>query len=164
MRKDRVAYFKKQLLEKQRQLADEVGKTAMYGKDLEDDSIKDLRRKVVKAGGDTALLSFPADDLERIDAQVFRCPPHTVRPGPAYSGQSPGMSTFPYVAYVGRGKAANISAYWRRTAPSTSRSRSSPVHSPRANSRASAKRRAVRSSTMWSAFSTPKRSGKMPRE
>lgn len=43
---------------------------------VRDDSIKDLRRKVVKAGGDTALLSFPAEDLERIDAQVFRCPPH----------------------------------------------------------------------------------------
>jgi len=43
---------------------------------VRDDSIKDLRRKIVKAGGDTALLSFPADDLERIDAQVFRCPPH----------------------------------------------------------------------------------------
>ena len=42
---------------------------------VRDDSIKDLRRKVVKAGGDTALLSFPADDLEKIDAQVFRCPP-----------------------------------------------------------------------------------------
>src|SRR5688572_31984768 len=47
---------------------------------VRDDSIKDLRRKVVKAGGDTALLSFPADDLERIDAQVFRCPPRTLRP------------------------------------------------------------------------------------
>ena len=43
---------------------------------VRDDSIKDLRRKVVKAGGDTALLSFPAEDLEKIDAQVFRCPPH----------------------------------------------------------------------------------------
>ena len=43
---------------------------------VRDDSIKDLRRKIVKAGGDTALLSFPADDLERIDAQIFRCPPH----------------------------------------------------------------------------------------
>jgi len=43
---------------------------------VRDDSIKDLRRKVIKAGGDTALLSFPADDLERIDAQVFRCPAH----------------------------------------------------------------------------------------
>lgn len=44
---------------------------------VRDDSVKDLRRKIIKAGGDTALLSFPADDLEKIDAQVFRCPPHT---------------------------------------------------------------------------------------
>jgi DnaK suppressor protein len=42
MRKDRVAAFKKRLLEKQRQLTDEVGKSALYGKDQEDDSIKDL--------------------------------------------------------------------------------------------------------------------------
>ncbi|HEX3175447.1 MAG TPA: hypothetical protein VHZ49_02145 [Methylomirabilota bacterium] len=42
---------------------------------VRDDSVKDLRRKVIKAGGDTALLSFPGDDLSRIDAQVFRCPP-----------------------------------------------------------------------------------------
>ena len=42
MRKDRVASFKKRLLEKQRQLTDEVGKSALYGKDQEDDSIKDL--------------------------------------------------------------------------------------------------------------------------
>jgi hypothetical protein len=49
---------------------------------VRDDSIKDLRRKVVKAGGDTALLSFPADDLARIEAQVFRCPPHAPSPIP----------------------------------------------------------------------------------
>ena len=42
MRKDRLAQFKKRLLEKHRQLADEVGRTAIYGKDQEDDSIKDL--------------------------------------------------------------------------------------------------------------------------
>jgi DnaK suppressor protein len=42
MRKDRLAYFKKRLIEKQRQLVDEVGKSALYGKDHEDDSIKDL--------------------------------------------------------------------------------------------------------------------------
>ncbi len=42
MRKDRVASFKKRLLEKQRQLSEEVGKSALYGKDQEDDSIKDL--------------------------------------------------------------------------------------------------------------------------
>jgi hypothetical protein len=48
---------------------------------VRDNSIKDLRRKVVKAGGDTALLSFPVDDLEKIDAQVFRCP--RIPPPPA---------------------------------------------------------------------------------
>src|SRR5438876_4704023 len=42
MRKDRLAYFKKRLVEKQRQLTEEVGRTALYGKDQEDDSIKDL--------------------------------------------------------------------------------------------------------------------------
>ena len=42
MRKDRVAYFRKRLVEKQRQLVEEVGRNALYGKDQEDDSIKDL--------------------------------------------------------------------------------------------------------------------------
>jgi RNA polymerase-binding transcription factor len=42
MRKDRLASFKKRLIEKERQLVDEVGKSASYGKDQEDDSIKDL--------------------------------------------------------------------------------------------------------------------------
>lgn len=39
-----------------------------------DDSVKDLRRKIVRLGGDTALLTFGIDDLERIYAEVFRCP------------------------------------------------------------------------------------------
>lgn len=42
MKKERLAYFKKRLLEKQRQLLQEVGRAALYGKDQEDDSIKDL--------------------------------------------------------------------------------------------------------------------------
>jgi len=42
MRKDRLAQFQERLIEKHRQLADEVGRTALYGKDQEDDSIKDL--------------------------------------------------------------------------------------------------------------------------
>ena len=42
MRKDRLTYFKKRLLEKQEQLTVDVGKSAVYGKDQEDDSIKDL--------------------------------------------------------------------------------------------------------------------------
>jgi len=46
----------------------------------DDTSLKDLRRKVVRLGGDTALLSFPANNLERVNAVVFRCPPATAAP------------------------------------------------------------------------------------
>ena len=47
---------------------------------VSDDSVKDLRRKIVKAGGDTALLTFGLEDMEKIHAQIFRCP--TVPPPP----------------------------------------------------------------------------------
>jgi hypothetical protein len=47
---------------------------------VSDDSLKDLRRKIVRLGGDTALLAFGGEDLERIYAQVFRCPPPTPLP------------------------------------------------------------------------------------
>jgi hypothetical protein len=46
-----------------------------------DDSVKDLRRKIVRLGGDTALLTFGVEDLERIHAEVFRCPPAAPPPG-----------------------------------------------------------------------------------
>jgi hypothetical protein len=39
-----------------------------------DDSLKDLRRKIVRAGGNTGLLSFRADDLSAIHAEIFQCP------------------------------------------------------------------------------------------
>ena len=52
---------------------------------ISDDSVKDLRRKIVRMGGDTALLSFPADKLERMNAIVFRCPPAAVASPPAAS-------------------------------------------------------------------------------
>jgi DnaK suppressor protein len=42
MKKERLASFKKRLLEKHAQLADGVGRSAYYGKDQEDDAIKDL--------------------------------------------------------------------------------------------------------------------------
>src|SRR5438132_5772127 len=48
-----------------------------------DDSVKDLRRKIVKTGGDTGILSFGAD---QIYAQAFRwpgpksTPPHSGEP------------------------------------------------------------------------------------
>jgi hypothetical protein len=50
---------------------------------VNDDSVKDLRRKVVRMGGDTALLTFPVENLERINAIVFRCPPTSASAPPA---------------------------------------------------------------------------------
>ncbi len=52
---------------------------------VSDDSLKDLRRKIVRVGGDTAVLSFRSDDLSVIQAEVFRCPvsaPAQVPPPP----------------------------------------------------------------------------------
>jgi hypothetical protein len=40
---------------------------------VKDDSLKDLRRKIVREGGDTGLLSFGGDSLSTVHAQVFRC-------------------------------------------------------------------------------------------
>src|SRR5262245_18727839 len=39
---------------------------------VSDDSVKDLRKKAARAGGDTALLSF--DEENTIQARIFRCP------------------------------------------------------------------------------------------
>jgi hypothetical protein len=47
---------------------------------VSDDSVKDLRRKIVKSGGDTGYLAFPTTDLSLIYAQVFRCPPDAKLP------------------------------------------------------------------------------------
>src|SRR5262249_8111522 len=38
---------------------------------VSDDSVKDLRRKILRAGGNTGLLSFGIEDLSRIHAKVF---------------------------------------------------------------------------------------------
>ena len=56
-----------------------------------DDSIKDLRRKIVKMGGDTAYLSFGgAEDLSVVYAEVFRCPAApAAAPGTAPAGVPP---------------------------------------------------------------------------
>lgn len=81
MRKARLAHFKKRLIEKQRQLADEVDKTALYGKDAEDDSIKDLgdqantaytREFFFKLGnGDRRMLRDVVSALQRIEDGSF---------------------------------------------------------------------------------------------
>lgn len=64
---------------------------------VSDDSVEDLRRKIVKAGGDTALLTFGLEDMERIYAQVFRCPalPAGVPPPPPGPPPPPPPSPVP---------------------------------------------------------------------
>jgi len=69
---------------------------------IDDTSVKDLRRKVVRLGGDTALLSFPANDLERMNAVVFRCPASTAPaaarpPGATASPPPPNGAPTPHV-------------------------------------------------------------------
>ncbi|MBI4608279.1 MAG: TraR/DksA family transcriptional regulator [Candidatus Rokubacteria bacterium] len=81
MRKDRLAYFKKKLVEKQRQLVEEVGKSALYGKGQEDDSIKDLGDQATTAytreflfelgNGDRRLLKEVTTALRKIEEGSF---------------------------------------------------------------------------------------------
>jgi DnaK suppressor protein len=81
MKKERLASFKKRLVEKQRQLVDEVGRTALYGKDQEDDSIKDLGDQANTAytrefffelgNGDRRLLRDVISALQRIEDGSF---------------------------------------------------------------------------------------------
>lgn len=40
---------------------------------VKDDDVADLRRKIVRAGGNAAALSFGVDDLDFIQADVYRC-------------------------------------------------------------------------------------------
>ena len=49
---------------------------------ISDDSLRDLRRKVVRSGGNTAVLSFSTDDLGMILADVYRCTPPAARRPP----------------------------------------------------------------------------------
>jgi hypothetical protein len=69
---------------------------------VSDDSIKDLRRKIVRGGGDTALLAFGVEDLSMVYAQVFRCPPPApppasapAPPAPPAAPRSPGVPAPP---------------------------------------------------------------------
>src|SRR5262245_65732053 len=81
MRKDRLTQFRKRLIEKHAQLADGVGRTAIYGKDQEDDSIKDLGDQANTAytrefffelgNGDRRLLRDVVAALQKIDNGSF---------------------------------------------------------------------------------------------
>jgi|KBSSwiStaDraftv2_1062776.scaffolds.fasta_scaffold49715_3 hypothetical protein len=57
---------------------------------VHDRSVKDLRQKIVKAGGNTGVLSFRNDDMASLYAEAFRCrraaedaPPYVQAPPPA---------------------------------------------------------------------------------
>ena len=41
---------------------------------VSDDSVKDLRRTIVRAGGDVGVLSVSTENMEIVLAQVYRCP------------------------------------------------------------------------------------------
>ena len=81
MKKERLASFKKRLLEKHAQLADGVGRSAHYGKDQDDDAIKDLGDQANTAytrefffelgNGDRRLLRDVVSALQRIDDGNF---------------------------------------------------------------------------------------------
>ena len=81
MRKDRLAHYRKMLVEKHRQLVEEVGKSALYGKGQEDDSIKDLGDQATTAytreflfelgNGDRRLLKEVVTALQKIDEGAF---------------------------------------------------------------------------------------------
>jgi DnaK suppressor protein len=81
MKKERLASFKQRLLEKREQLTDGVGRTALYGKDQEDDAIKDLGDQANTAytrefffelgNGDRRLLRDVMAALQKIDDGSF---------------------------------------------------------------------------------------------
>jgi DnaK suppressor protein len=81
MRKERLNYFRKRLLDKRRQLEEEVGRSALYGKGQEDDSIKDLGDQAATAytreflfelgNGDRRLLKEVLTALRKLDEGGF---------------------------------------------------------------------------------------------
>jgi hypothetical protein len=60
---------------------------------VKDNDVEDLRRKIVRAGGNAAALSFGVDDLETIAADVYRCT--TTAKAPASSSAPASTKTPP---------------------------------------------------------------------
>ncbi len=81
IKKDRLARFRDALVDKRRQLEDEVGRSALYGKGQEDDSIKDLGDQATTAytreflfelgSGDRRLLKEVVIALRKLDEGGF---------------------------------------------------------------------------------------------
>jgi hypothetical protein len=57
---------------------------------VHDHSVKDLRQKIVKAGGNTGVLSFRNDDMASLYAEVFRCRRSAESALPYVQAQPPG--------------------------------------------------------------------------
>ncbi len=59
---------------------------------VSDNSIKDLRRKIVRLGGNTGILTFSLQDMSVVYADVFRCqsPPTVPSPPPGVPPPPPG--------------------------------------------------------------------------
>jgi len=53
---------------------------------VKDDEVKDLRRKIVRLGGDTAVVAFGYDEIH---ADVYRCPPPKTPPPPPLPADIP---------------------------------------------------------------------------
>ena len=81
IRKDRLTQYRKKLVDKRRQLEEEVGRSALYGKGQEDDSIKDLGDQATSAytreflfelgNGDRRLLKEVLTALRKLDEGGF---------------------------------------------------------------------------------------------
>jgi hypothetical protein len=56
-----------------------------------DDNVKDLRRKIVRGGGNAAVLTFRVDDLKMMAAEVYKCPTAAAKNG----GNSPKEQSSP---------------------------------------------------------------------
>jgi DnaK suppressor protein len=81
LKKERLNHFRTRLVEKRRQLEDEVGRSALYGKGQEDDSTKDLGDQATTAytreflfelsSGDRRLLRDVLTALRKLDEGGF---------------------------------------------------------------------------------------------
>ena len=60
---------------------------------VSDDKVKDLRKKIVRQGGDTAILTFSTDNMSTILAEVYKCPAKTTAaPAPKTTPTPPASS------------------------------------------------------------------------
>ena len=56
---------------------------------VSDDRVKDLRKKIVRSGGDTGIITFSIDHMSMILAEVYRCPAKSAAPAPKITPPPP---------------------------------------------------------------------------